>query len=384
MIQLLCALLFSGTAHAWDHHQLLMERILSGPMADGRPFLSQKISVPCIEEERIEMARLANELKVNLAKIPTFSTNTCGKKSTNSEMMVRALLGSTMVDEPDLGMDQDLPEDADPSHFRKWMGGKVGPTSQGFRHMYFSGMKWSSPIRSLQIPFGALGEALERIETLRKVSDSYFKQKKYFWGLRVLAWELHYVQDLQQPFHVAQVPDLSMLPWSKWYSGFVGHSTHAVSNYHYAYEGLMHELLREDSEGSLQYCLKSPGSEPFRQASDLISAPKEQASMIGRWIYTLIGDYAKSPTVNLPEGIGQIDYFQLIHAQVPTISPEEVAELPADEKKGLQEAEKIRTAIRELKATTCGLYQQLSRWVWGEIDRNSSVLIQSSSIKTGK
>jgi len=53
------------------------------------------------------------------------------------------------------------------TELQEWMGGETGPTSQGFRHMFFGGVDWQHPIQTFQIPFHSIGQAPERFEILR-------------------------------------------------------------------------------------------------------------------------------------------------------------------------------------------------------------------------
>ncbi len=383
MILLLSALFIFPTAQAWDNHQLIMEKILAGSGAADRAYLNQKIKIPCIDDEQNELARLGTELQINTAKVPAFSASKCGKKN-GLELTLRSLITSNFVDEPDLGMDQNLPASADPSGSRAWMGGTEGPTSQGFRHMVFPGFKWGSPLSTFQIPFHSVGESLERIIKMRAVSDHYFKEKNYFWGVRTLMWELHYLEDLHQPFHSTQIPNLKMIPWSHLFSHFVAQATHAMANYHYAYEGLTLEMLRESNEGSLQECLQGSAISEMKSPDELMIVPHEKAQALGLRLMEVFGDYPKSESVNLPEGIGQIDYFSLLRGQEVKLSPEEEATLTSAERREMKKSTQVIESMSGLKQISCELMKAMTGFVWGEMDRNLVLLNQSISSKTGK
>ena len=111
--------------------------------------------------------------------------------------------------------------------------------------MYFPGLKWSAPISTFQIPLRAVGLAPIRYDQIRNLSDRLFKEGKPFWGLRTLLWSIHFMQDLHQPFHTTQILDLRFIPIRTLFSGLVARTTQSVANYHYAYEGLMLEYVKE-------------------------------------------------------------------------------------------------------------------------------------------
>jgi hypothetical protein len=375
-------LLIPTGASAWDGHRLIHERLLPSIEASGKVFLTQKVRVPCQEDERREAESLAKAIGVNFSKIPLHSNLKCGKKNASSETTVRELFLSDWIDEPDFGMDQDLPESADPSGDRAWMGGTAGPTSQGFRHMMFPGFEWSSPLRTLQIPFRPVGQALERIRTLRSASDRYRQEKNLFWALRILSWELHLIQDLHQPFHVTQVPAVRMLPWKSLFSGFVARSTRTMANYHFAYEGLAQEMLRERAEGTLGDCLGGNESRIFQDPVELMREPRAEAPILGQALLRLLGDYPKSAAVNLPEGVGAVDYFKLIRGKPLFVNDDESDYLNSEEKREIERSAIVVGAVDAVKVSTCGLFRLMGSYTRGELERffaDSSI-----SINTGK
>lgn len=148
------------------------------------------------------------------------------------------------VDEPDGGMDQNLPDSDDPENQRRWMGGKVGLGSQGFRHMYFGGWDWQLPIGSLQLPFHAIGYAPDRVEEFSEMAQRFFREGNRPEGLRRLAWALHYLQDLGQPYHATQLPLLSFLKLRFSVQRTVEDTTHNISNYHLSMENYVAERLQ--------------------------------------------------------------------------------------------------------------------------------------------
>lgn len=373
-------------ASAWDHHQVILERIVETKAAASRLNLAQTIPVPALQDEIEAIEALAKRIEIDGSKVPHFGQKTA------SESTLGELLNSNFVDEPDLGMDQNLPNSADPSGFRKSMGGSTGPTSQGFRHMYFAGIDWMRPLATFQLPLDPEGEALHRIELLHKISREYFYVGNFFWGLRTLLWELHYVQDLIQPFHVIQAPSLEMLDWKHLFSGFVAHSTHAIGNYHYAYEGLAYEMVKDADQLDFKKCFEVE-SRTFSNPTELLLQPRAMASHVGAELYAIFGNGLKSSETNLPEGVGAPDYFALVRAkQLPRLSADEEKSLSVAELEEIRAHERLYVGVSVLRDLTCTLMQSVSAYTLGElVEANmgtppspSQPSPQSTSSNTGK
>jgi hypothetical protein len=341
--------LFSLPAQAWDHHQGLMVQMMDTDAAKSRAYLSTMITIPSEKEQKITLENLAKELDVNLEKIPLQKP---GKVS------IRDFVQDDSIDEPDFGMDQDLPDSADPKNDRPWMGGKTGPTSQGFRHMFFPGLEWSSPIRTLQIPVRSIGQSPERILKLHAISLKFLAEKNSFWAIRTLMWELHLIQDLHQPFHVMQVPYIKMLPWKELFHSFVSRSTQVIANFHYAYEDLINESVGEGKISVLAPCFELPSGDASIPAvneqviMDIVHLSRESAYKIGVPLYQLWNAEMKDPVVNLPDGMGTIDYYSYLHA-----NPDE-----DDQKKKVE-------LVHDLLKTTCELMKHVSQVTFSELDR---------------
>jgi hypothetical protein len=370
--------LITHPVFAWEKHQAIMLQVTDALPALKRDYLVQKVKVPSRDEEKQMIGKLALRLGLNASKIPFFAETTTTKLAS---ITVRDLIQSAFIDEPDLGMDQNLPDSADPKNERAWMGGASGPTSQGFRHMYFGGLAWSSPLSTFQIPFHAVGQAPDRFEKMRTISNEFFKKGDLFWGVRTLMWALHYAQDLTQPFHVSQVPNLNMVPWNKLFSGFIEHSTHSLGNYHYAYEGLALEYLNEARVSEFNKCFEVFDMTEIQDLTKTAAATREAAPLLGEAVYILFGDEMKGDEVDLPHGKGSIDYYQLLHQRETTMPTKaEQAELPTIVVKdmGLQ-LDRVN-ALKKVRTVTCDLMKRVSALTWGELDRAFGYIDNSSSI----
>ena len=365
---------------AWDQHQEMVNRILLGPEAETRAYLQKKVAIPCIEEEQRELETLAAKIQVRASALKPVSKKKCGGK-TPQVATVEHVLGLGFVDEPDQGMDQDLPDEADPEHFRRWMGGSTGPTSQGFRHMVFPGIEWSSPLNTFQLPRTSVGDAFGRIDVLSRASQQYFNEGNLYFGLRTLLWKEHLIQDMLQPFHSTQVPSLKFIPWKKLFKGPVKQTSHAISNYHYAFEGMVLEMVKAPWERGIQECFEIREAHPYEGGSSLIRLPRSKAHEVGELVYTIFGDYLKSDSVDLPEGIGAVDYYGLVNAKFEELTDEEVSSLSRTERELLERAKRSEKALDQIRQIACDLMKEASRIFWGDLDQAFS---NSTSIKTGK
>ena len=348
-----------NSAHAWDHHQAIMSQLMDTKAASSRDYLKMMVVIPSEEDQKKTLETLAKELEVNAEKVPL---QKAGKVS------VADFIQGESIDEPDFGMDQDLPDSTDPKNDRAWMGGKTGPTSQGFRHMFFQGIEWSSPLRTLQIPFHGIGQSPERILKLHFISKKFFDEKNIFWGLRTLLWELHFIQDLHQPFHVMQVPYFKMLPWKDLFRKFVARSTQVIANYHYAYEGLVNESVHEGKLSTLVPCFELEAAPQFPEINaamiaEVVQLSRKHAHEIGVPLHQLWDRDLKDPVMNLPEGMGALDYYSYLHAN-------------AEENNQKQDVESVNQILK----TTCDLMKNLTKITFSELDQS----FKSISISTGK
>jgi hypothetical protein len=268
-------------AHAWEKHASLMPSILAHLPVDVAAKLDQPLPAPCPEDDQRIYDRLAIELKLNpKAQVQATDFTACAK---GRPVTGRTILAA-FVDEPDHGMDRDIPgprEDFDPQDVAKWMGGTSGPTSAGFRHMHFGGWQLWHPIKTFQIPPGAIGYAPDRAALMARKARELLQKGgvEAAWGYRVLAWSIHYLQDLAQPFHAVQIPHLNMVPWYailRWppgegFADLVSETTRTIANYHWAYE--QYTLYRlttliggagpaQEKRSAYADCLEKPDASP--------------------------------------------------------------------------------------------------------------------------
>ena len=264
----------------------------------------------------------------------TLQLNPKGKLLSDSEKTALGIM-ILAVDDPDQGMDQDLPAASDPGNERKFMGGLTGPTSQGFRHMFFGGWKLFHPIATFQVPFHALGQAPERIRILAKFSRTLFKAGDFAWGIRIIGWAMHYVQDLSQPFHAAQIPNVRMIPFSHLFTDLVPETTRVISNYHWVFEGYALAQIKDPEPSTLNVCLTKDApstlnwnptdknADPAQLAHEVAAHSLEIASEMGSALVAFTaaaGIDLKDPKIDLAHKIGIINYREL--ARLPELKGE--------------------------------------------------------------
>lgn len=301
---LLILILFTSDAFSWNQHTVtFMPWVLEGLSITLKEKISHRLDIPCNPDEVLSKQesdifhRIVIELDLNPNhQINSLALDAC-KKDTGSKdtsgiigTSGRTILENQTIDEPDRGMDENLEESMDKEQERKWMGGKSGPTSKGFRHMFFGGWIFYRPVSSFQFPLRALGQAPARAEALAKFSQQLFQEGLPIWGYRTLGWALHYIQDLAQPFHATQVPYLPMLAFSEifyWppnlaFYHFVKQSTRTIGNFHLAFEKYMeHQILVRKDESVVQ-CLNEAERYSTLIPSKMPASPTALAHLIAK------------------------------------------------------------------------------------------------------
>jgi hypothetical protein len=229
------------------------------------------------------------------------------------------------AEDPDHGIDADLPDSADPSDDRKYMGGTRGASSQGFRHMYWAGWNSKHPIATLQWPTRALGQSPDRIDLLANEARDRIRKGDLAWGGRILGWTIHYLQDLTQPFHTVQVPTLAMVPWRALFTwpptdaidSLSRESMRVITNYHWAYEGyIRHALLAGDANPFKECFEKSGGTllvnSPRELALEIANRSVNRATETGDALVAFVGTHLREPAVSVPLNPGQVDVEDLL------------------------------------------------------------------------
>ena len=151
---------------------------------------------------------------------------------------------------PDGGMDQEL--DLGPD--QEFMGGKTGPSSQGIRHMFYQAFDWKQPLITFHYPAysRSLGQAHDRAQIFFDLAMQAKRTKHWFWAYRFLGICLHYIEDLNQPYHSQQFGSVVLLPIGFLLRGgnaFIAETTRIVGNFHLTFERYTVFLLHRTRPG---------------------------------------------------------------------------------------------------------------------------------------
>lgn len=256
----LCTIPYS--LHSWDgdDHHTMTFYALQDVSRDWKLDQSVRVTPIRVFLKKLEALRpefrdpwfFSNYLKINTTiDLDTTHSDTHGR----STLTPLEILTSYATD-PDEGRDENLfirdeygnPKPMFPDQI--WFGELEGANSKAFRHLEKPPFSIKHPVTTFGFPFRKLGEATERAEIYYQLSCLAFSLQEPYWGWRFLAGSFHYLQDLHQPYHAAQItPALaaeSFHAFFDWghkqdnsFRGFIRTAAHLVSNSHRFYESYM-------------------------------------------------------------------------------------------------------------------------------------------------
>ncbi len=163
--------------------------------------------------------------------------------------------------EPDWGMDKGL----DISKHQGLMGGTdpKQTSSQGFRHMSFL--------------LGKYGESPKRAQLFFNLGKKAIQKGHPYWGFRMVAWGVHYLEDMGTPVHTNMLPTLKYIrikgmvrkPGAdgkkRFNRQFVGDlvkgSSQINANYHFLYEHLVDRVYTGARGKKLAAAVKGNGKD---------------------------------------------------------------------------------------------------------------------------
>jgi hypothetical protein len=305
-------LFWSWTASAWNDHEKITEEALS--------------NIP-----RREIVFTPLDVKTQKDLIERFQIH----KSYAFPLMLREKPGErlsafkviyTYSAEPDWGPDQELFE---PEQYpdlwqadTKYVSGRHGTASQGFRHMYFPGkFSFWNPIATFQRPMHPVGEAPARAAMFSKLSEEFFASGSEYWGYRFLGWSIHYVEDLFQPFHANQTPSKRMIRF-RWKGLFpsidIDATAETISYYHFAYEWWQEQEMKKNR--SLVAALHPKDGEKTTKIIDLqdfilreiIPYSSERASALGKDCYQIFPLFDAYSNLKASDIVGRTDWASQI------------------------------------------------------------------------
>lgn len=235
----LLALIAAAPARAWDSHGVLTRLALASVGGVDAPVAAETLDDYLSSTGRPGgVAAFLAEHKLNPRTAFGFRA---GETAGRPVVLLEVL--SVYSDEPDWDMDNDM-FSSYPELWRdeyRYMGGRTGLQTRAIRHMHWPRGYMSEPKPGSRIPVyhpEAIGLADERAELFFKLSRQAFAEGHPYWGARFLAWSLHYVEDLTQPFHSVQLPAFEMLRYKPDGSLDLENTTRAVVYYHLAFDGM--------------------------------------------------------------------------------------------------------------------------------------------------
>ena len=167
--------------------------------------------------------------------VPTFS----GETMSAMEVL------STFSDEPDWGMDQDLFLIEKYGYGPPPYGSASGMSSQAPFHMAFL---HENSLMTTVVPRVRTNFMAERFQAFVSLARLAFRKGIEYWGWRFLAWAMHYLQDLTEPYHARAIPPSKMKMFSKlflnphsWRSW--GLKRNFLRNRHILFEATVHFML---------------------------------------------------------------------------------------------------------------------------------------------
>ncbi len=208
----LVGLLLAGPARAWDRHEEITAAALRGVAGLDRGVVPETLESYLAATGRPGLDAFLRARRMN----PTTRFAYRVGEVDGSTIALRAVIAG-YADEPDWSMDQQL-FDFYPELWKDdylyMVGSKNGYQTRVFRHAYWPAGFLKPPPPGSHVPVAdatPLGEAPERAQLFFDLSREAFTQGHPYWGARFLAWSLHYVEDLTQPFHAVQVPSMDYL-----------------------------------------------------------------------------------------------------------------------------------------------------------------------------
>ena len=132
-----------------------------------------------------------------------------------------------------------------------WFGSGTKTSSQAFRHMEKPPFDLLHPLNSAGFPLGTIGQASERAQIYFDLALLVHRVGEPYWAWNFLGCAFHYLEDLGQPYHSAQLlPPMAwhgLLAYLKWGwradFGFIKTVTHVAANLHHYFEGYVDAFL---------------------------------------------------------------------------------------------------------------------------------------------
>jgi hypothetical protein len=331
--------LLTAPAHAWsDHFRITREALSSLPELRDLEVLPTPFQTVINHQQQlfkaagVEQKPTFNE-SLQIRKDFAFTFH-AGERRGHAIQAIDVL--ATYSDEPDWRMDIELfdsnqyPELWRPEY--TLMGGKVGLTSQAFRHMYWRSLDLSDPLPTFHFPpkttFRAMGTAPERAELFLRLARAAGKIPGLeYWALRFMACSLHYLEDLSQPYHASPGPSPDFLVMTLLdpghradYKDLIPAIQNVFSYYHPAYEDYVALEMKRQEEGH-------GGADSAEIVASLGHAPTPDAlkglDYADRDIRRLVIEMAGKAVEHAADaGTASLDFFPPIRGRFVDLDPQ--------------------------------------------------------------
>jgi hypothetical protein len=276
-LKLLLALVLFGAlvdrAAAWENHAVITRLALEGwDNWENAPFEPLEKVLPALHvggQRFADREGFFKVLEIRGDKVP-WDERSPGPVAAEHPSLALVAWAS---DHPDLGMDQELNLHPD----QEFMGGYTGLSSQAIRHMYYPEFIWKKPLTTFHYPHPSepMGFAPERAQLFFDLAIQAKNKGHWHWAYRFLGMSLHYIQDLNQPYHSSQFGSVVLLPYKVMIQGkdpFIREATRVISNFHLEFE--MH------TDFYLHKALSSSNPDPiYKKVVDGFKVPQGCAKM---------------------------------------------------------------------------------------------------------
>lgn len=165
-------------------------------------------------------------------------------KKTSTPLEILTLYSARADDGRDLNLSYDKGE-------QLWFGSGTKTGSQAFRHMEKPPFHPLHPLNTLGFPLGSIGQASQRAQIYFDLAVDAYHVDEPYWAWNFLGVGLHYIQDLGQPYHTAQLlAPLAFNGFKAYFQwgrknnvGWIPIVTRVVSNAHHYFEGYTDTFL---------------------------------------------------------------------------------------------------------------------------------------------
>lgn len=270
--QLIAQASLKKVAKAWG----LEEPIARTPFSQ---FLAKFSKVMVDVKTREDFARW---LKINPAAKFDQSSRTERLQPKPTPFEILSFYAARADDGRDVGLPYDQME-------QLWFGSGTKAGSQAFRHMEKPAFHPLHPLNTFGFPLGSIGQATERAQIYFDLALRAYQLGEPYWAWSFLGVGLHYIEDLGQPYHAAQLlPPLAIKGIQAYWQwgrkenlGWIPTITRVVSNAHHYFEGYVdHFLVKENASGRFwKKALQGQGAlENFPSIQALAKAIRDQSN----------------------------------------------------------------------------------------------------------